>query len=167
MIITTFFSSLKAFVAVSSSREPGVVLFKMFWKIKTFLNQKRKTILCCWIKPAQISSVIGFQVRTWILHKCLSVYLHQHFQPCDPLKREDQKRGERKSLTDGVLLQTSQDPGEARVLVPERTRRDTLMIFFSRGEGTFQRAFHPEKKMCSLLEKKHLQVKSCRCEIIS
>lgn len=30
MIITTFFSSLKALVAVSSSREPGVVLFKIF-----------------------------------------------------------------------------------------------------------------------------------------
>lgn len=33
MIITTFFSSLKAFVAVSSSLDPGIVLFRIFWKI--------------------------------------------------------------------------------------------------------------------------------------
>lgn len=33
MIITTFFSSLKAFVAVSSSLDPGLVLFRIFWKI--------------------------------------------------------------------------------------------------------------------------------------
>lgn len=38
MIITTFFSSLKALVAVSSSREPGVVLFKIFWKVKMVLK---------------------------------------------------------------------------------------------------------------------------------
>lgn len=32
--IGTFFSSLKALVAVSSSRDPGAVRFKMFWETK-------------------------------------------------------------------------------------------------------------------------------------
>lgn len=87
-IIITFLSSLNAFVAVSSSRDPGVVLFSMFCRKKTntFLNLSRRLTresailwrhalgklshcskLFRWSQNHHIYSFLvnGFQVETW------------------------------------------------------------------------------------------------------
>lgn len=104
----TFFSSLKAFMAVSSSPEPGVVLFKIFWKNKD--------------GSEGVSHVGGGKIT-------LITYLHQHFKSCDPLKWEDQEGGQRKSLADGVFLQAGQDARETRVVLPESKNASVFQEF--------------------------------------
>lgn len=56
------------------------------------------------------------------------VYLHQHFKPSDPLEWEDEKRGQRKSLADAVLLQTGQSGRKAGFLLPNDTRGAMLKL---------------------------------------
>lgn len=66
------------------------------------------------------------------------VYLHKHFKACDPLKGQDEERGQGQSLADGVFLQTSQNAVETRVLLPEKASNRNLNMTFSKCGWKFQ-----------------------------